>query len=128
MNMNNQPVGENQRAARAIAAETRLRKELHDNAIPYADAIVNFIVVDLINNLTNTPEEINAEVNAWTWETMKDMFEYEDISQNQYLILRDAFKDFVKSYHGVAGGKRRSKRRQTRKSKKTRKQKKTRKH
>ena len=109
--------------ARREAAENRLWHALE--GIPGAEEIRGAIVEDWILNVM--PEDMNhfeVEHMREAVEGAFDQGQVPHITDNEYLVMTDAFKQFVREYYGAAGGKRKSKK--TRKHKKH--SKKTRKH
>jgi hypothetical protein len=126
--------------ARRQQAEARLEQAIE--GIPGAEEIFDAIVTDWILNVEP------ADLNNFEVEHMREAVEgafdqgqVPDIAGNQYLVLTDAFKQFVRDYYGVGGGKRSSHsgkrsshsgKRSSKRGKKTRKHKKhskkTRKH
>jgi hypothetical protein len=109
--------------ARRQAAETRFWNALE--GIPGAEEIWNAAVTDWILNVE--PADMNNFEEQHMREAVEGAFEngqVPDIANNQYIVMTEAFKQFVREYYGQQGGKRRSKK--TRKHKK--RSKKTRKH
>ncbi len=102
--------------ARRQQAEDRFLREIE--GIPGAEDIWDAAVVDWIQNVL--PEDMNQFEVVHMREAVEGAFEQgqvPNIADNQYIVLTDAFKRFVREYYGVAGGKR-SNRKKTRKHKK----------
>ncbi len=113
-----------QQRARREQASQRFLDAIED--IPGGNEIWNAAVTDWILNVL--PEDMNNFEEEHMREAVEGVFEngqVPDIAVNQYIVMTEAFKQFVRDYYANQGGRRR-------KSKKTRKQKKrskkTRKH
>jgi hypothetical protein len=106
--------------ARRQQAEARLEQALE--GIPGSDEIFDAIVTDWILNVG--PEDMNQFKVDHMKEAVQGVFEQgrvPNIADNQYLLMTNAFKQFVREYYGQAGGKRKKTRKHKKRGKKTRK-------
>jgi hypothetical protein len=109
-----------QQRARRQQAEARLERALE--GIPGNEEIFDAIVTDWILNAD--PEEMNQFEVIHMKEAVEGVFDpnqMPDIAENQYVVMTDAFKQFVREYYGQAGGKRKKTRKHKKRGKKTRK-------
>jgi hypothetical protein len=95
--------------------------------IPEKDIIVAAMVTDWVLNVdVNDAMEMNMDDLK---EAVESFFQEEnlaipDISPNQYSHMLDAFRNFVRDYYAIQGGRRKKTRKSKKRSKKTRKSKK----
>jgi hypothetical protein len=109
-----------QQRARRQQAEIRLEQALE--GIPGNEAIFDAIVTDWILNVE--PADMNHFEVEHMKETVQGVFdpnEMPKIEENQYLVMTNAFKQFVREYYGQAGGRRKKTRKHKKRGKKTRK-------
>ena len=106
--------------ARREQAEARFWAAIQ--GIPGDEDIFDAAVTDWILNVL--PADMNNFEVVHMREAVEGAFEQgqvPNIGDNQYVVLTDAFKQFVREYYGAAGGRRRKRTRKTkRRSKKTR--------
>ncbi len=114
-----------QHMARFQDAVQTLHNELQ--GIPEKDMILGAMVTDWILNVdVNDAMQMNMD-------DLKEIIEYlfqdnnlpiPDITPNQYSHMLDAFRNFVREYYAIQGGRRKKTRKSKKRNKKTRKSKK----